>query len=282
MKTVTALLSRRPGERQPRRWANDRVSESAGTPIATEGGGGGRNDGQRRSAGPGRWPRVQGRAPVSGPCDGHQAPVCDFPLGGRDNYAADRAATGAVLKVNPGMAFTARANPAFLGVVRHLGRGGGDLSVPGHRHRISSPAGATGHVDAGLRDVGIIRARAGRPLDSTWPVAVTLISILPAVPDADDPHAIVTALPGAVPPGSCPAIARLGTGLFAQAESGLRDIRRDDATGTRSAPPRPGHAALRGTRPGRARTGPSRGMAPGTRGREAHASSLWRGAGPTW
>jgi hypothetical protein len=51
----------------------------------------------------------------------HQARVYDYLLGGKDNYAADRAATEAWLKVDPGMAFSARANRAFLGrVVRYL------------------------------------------------------------------------------------------------------------------------------------------------------------------
>src|SRR5271168_4805894 len=51
----------------------------------------------------------------------HQARVYDYMLGGKDNYAADRAAVEAWLKVDPGMAFIARANRAFLGrVVRYL------------------------------------------------------------------------------------------------------------------------------------------------------------------
>src|SRR5947209_17937526 len=51
----------------------------------------------------------------------HQARMYDYALGGKDNYAADRAAAEAVLKVNPEMAFTARANRAFLGrAVRYL------------------------------------------------------------------------------------------------------------------------------------------------------------------
>jgi len=38
-------------------------------------------------------------------------------------------------------------------------------------------------------------------------VAVTLIAILHAIPDSDDPHAIVTSLLDAVPPGSYLALA---------------------------------------------------------------------------
>ena len=51
----------------------------------------------------------------------HQARMYDYLLGGKDNYAADRAQTEAALKVYPEWAFTARANRAFLGrAVRFL------------------------------------------------------------------------------------------------------------------------------------------------------------------
>ena len=51
----------------------------------------------------------------------HQARMYDYLLGGKDNYAADRAAVEATLKVYPGLAFTAQANRAFLGrAVRYV------------------------------------------------------------------------------------------------------------------------------------------------------------------
>jgi len=51
----------------------------------------------------------------------HQARIYDYLLGGKDNYAADRAASEAVLTIYPEMAFNARANRAFLGrAVRYL------------------------------------------------------------------------------------------------------------------------------------------------------------------
>jgi len=51
----------------------------------------------------------------------HQARMYDYMLGGKDNYAADRAAVEATLKVYPDAAFTTRANRAFLGrVIRYL------------------------------------------------------------------------------------------------------------------------------------------------------------------
>src|SRR5487761_1505625 len=51
----------------------------------------------------------------------HQARMYDYVLGGKDNYAADRAAVEAGLKAWPDMAFAMRANRAYLGrVVRYL------------------------------------------------------------------------------------------------------------------------------------------------------------------
>jgi S-adenosyl methyltransferase len=51
----------------------------------------------------------------------HQARVYDYLLGGKDNYAADRAAVEAYLKIDPELTFSARANRAFLGrAVRYL------------------------------------------------------------------------------------------------------------------------------------------------------------------
>jgi hypothetical protein len=78
----------------------------------------------------------------------------------------------------------------------------------------SSEAGATEYIDADLRDTGTILGQAGKLLDFTRPVAVTLLGILHAIPDSDDPHAIVATLMAAVPPGSYLAISHLGSDLF--------------------------------------------------------------------
>ena len=47
-------------------------------------------------------------------------------------------------------------------------------------------------------------------------MAVTLIAILHAIPDSDDPHAIVATLMDAVPPGSYLALSHAGSDLFDQ------------------------------------------------------------------
>jgi S-adenosyl methyltransferase len=183
----------------------------------------------------------------------HQARVYDYLLGGTDNFAADRAVAEATLKVNPDLAPSAHANRAFLGrVIRYLAGEAGirqfldigtgiptagnthqvaqaiapesrvvyvdyDPIVLAHAHAllISHEAGATEYIDADLRDTRTILDQAAKLLDFTKPVAVTLISILHAIPDADDPHVIVARLLDAVPSGSYLAISHMGWDLMA-------------------------------------------------------------------
>ena len=193
----------------------------------------------------------------------HQARVYDYLLGGKDNYAADRAATEAWLKIDPELAFTARANRAFLGrVVRYLAGEAGvrqfldigtGIPAAGNTHQVaqaiapetrvvytdydpivlaharalltSSQAGATDYIDADLRDTGVILAQARELLDFTKPVAVTLLAILHAIPDSDDPHAIVAQLMDAVPSGSYLAVSHAGSDLLdQQKQEGLKGI----------------------------------------------------------
>ena len=141
----------------------------------------------------------------------HQARMYDYLLGGKDNYAADRAATDAALKVWPDLAFAARANRAFLGrAVRYLAAEAGirqfldlgtGIPTAGNTHEVaqaiapetrvvyvdydpivlaharalldSSEEGATEYIDADLRDTGSILDQAAQLLDFSKPVAVT-------------------------------------------------------------------------------------------------------------
>jgi hypothetical protein len=182
----------------------------------------------------------------------HQARMYDYVLGGKDNYAADRAAVEAGLKAWPDMAFAMRANRAFLGrVVRYLAGEAGirqfldigtGIPTAGNTHQVaqaiapeslvvyadydpvvlaharalltSHEAGATEYIDADLRDTGTILERAAQLLDFTKPVAVTLLAIVHVIPDADDPHAIVAKVMDAVPSGSYLAISHAGSDLF--------------------------------------------------------------------
>jgi S-adenosyl methyltransferase len=79
----------------------------------------------------------------------------------------------------------------------------------------SHEAGASEYIDSDLRDTQTILGEAAKLLDFTKPVAVTLISILHAIPDGDDPHAIVARLLAAVPSGSYLAISHMRADLMA-------------------------------------------------------------------
>jgi hypothetical protein len=181
----------------------------------------------------------------------HQARAYDYLLGGKDNYAADREAVEEWLKINPELAFTARANRAFLGrAITYLAAEAGirqfldigtGIPTAGNIHEIaqeiapesrvvyvdydpvvlaharalltSSDAGATEYIEADLRETGEILGRAGQLLDFSRPVAVTLVAILHAIPDSDDPYAIVARVMDAVPSGSYLALSHAGLDL---------------------------------------------------------------------
>jgi hypothetical protein len=192
-----------------------------------------------------------------------QARMYDYLLGGKDNYAADREAVQQALLAWPEMPFTARANRAFLGHaasyltaeagIRQFLDIGTGIPTAGNTHQVaqaiapesrvvyvdydpivlsharalltSNEEGATDYIDADLRDAGAILSQASQLLDFTRPVAVTLIAILNAIPDSDDPHAIVATLMDAVPPGSYLALTHLASDLLGQeAQDGLQDV----------------------------------------------------------
>jgi O-methyltransferase involved in polyketide biosynthesis len=170
----------------------------------------------------------------------HPARVYDYWLGGKNNFAADREAAEAVIAVRPSILFDIRANRAFLGrAVRHLAAEAGvrqfldlgtGIPATGNTHEVaqaaapmsrivyvdndpivlaharallnSGPSGATSYIDADLRDTDKILAVAAETLDFTQPVAVMLIGVLHLIPDAEDPHGIVTRLMSAMPAGS--------------------------------------------------------------------------------
>ena len=132
----------------------------------------------------------------------HPARVYDYWLGGKDNFAADRAAAKRVLEAKPGIRDNVRANRRFLtravrflaaeaGVQQFLDIGTGipaannthevtqavrpearvtyvdnDPIVLAHaRALLTSVAGPTMFIDADLRDVGTILSRAGETLN---------------------------------------------------------------------------------------------------------------------
>ena len=203
---------------------------------------------------PGEDPAGQSKRPPFDTTVANQARIYDYLLGGKDNYEADRAAVDAVLKIAPELGFTARENRAFLGrAVRYLAAEAGirqfldigtGIPTGGNTHQVaqaaapearvvyvdydpvvlaharellkSSKAGATQYIDADLRDTAKILDQAGRLLDFTQPVALTLLMILHVIPDSDDPYAMVARLMDALPPGSYLALSHLGAELLDQ------------------------------------------------------------------
>ena len=183
----------------------------------------------------------------------HPARVYDYLLGGKDNFAADRAAAEEGMKANPNSLIPPRENRAFLRrAVRYLAREAGisqfldigtgiptspnvheiaqqanprariayvdnDPIVLSHARALltSGPEGKTAYIDADLRDVERIL---GSPdlqgtLDLSQPVALMLIAVLHFIPDADDPHGLVAKLMAGMPSGSYLALSHL-TGDF--------------------------------------------------------------------
>jgi hypothetical protein len=170
----------------------------------------------------------------------HVARVYNYWLGGKDNFAADRAAAEQAMAAFPDIVLSARANRAFLRrAVTYLAREAGirqfldiGTGIPSanNTHEVaqsvasdsrivyvdndpvvlaqartlltSTPDGATDYIDADLRQAEQILAKAGQTLDFTKPVAVMLMAILQHLSEADDPYQVVATLMAAVPAGS--------------------------------------------------------------------------------
>ena len=184
----------------------------------------------------------------------HIARVYNYWLGGKDHFAADRAAGEATTSVYPGIRLSAQANRAFLArVVRYLAEVEGirqfldigtGLPTANNTHEVaqaaapesrivyvdndplvlaharalltSSPAGVTAYLDADLRDTGKILREAAATLDFSRPVAIMLIAVLHYIPGLAEARDIVAELLAAVPPGSFIAVSHAGSDLSPQ------------------------------------------------------------------
>jgi S-adenosyl methyltransferase len=192
----------------------------------------------------------------------HIARVYDYWLGGKDNFAADRAAGDEALEAYPNLVFSVRANRAFLArTVRYLAGEAGirqfldigtGIPTANNTHQVaqsvapqcrvvyadndpivlsharalmaSGPLGACDYLDADARDTQTILASAAGTLDFSQPVAVMLIAILHLIGDEDDPRGIVATLMGAVPPGSYLVVSHVASDIEPEkmAEMGKR------------------------------------------------------------
>jgi S-adenosyl methyltransferase len=181
----------------------------------------------------------------------HSARVHDYWLGGKDNFAADRAAGDAVIAAYPGIVMSVRANRAFLaraaqflaaeaGIRQFLDIGTG-IPTANNTHEVAqsvapdsrvvyvdydpvvlaharvllvgSAEGVTDYIDADLRDPETILENATRTLDFSRPVAVMLIAIMHLIGDDADPYGIVRRLMAAVPSGSYLALSQVASDI---------------------------------------------------------------------
>ena len=170
----------------------------------------------------------------------HPARVYDYLLGGKDNFAADRAAAEEIIETSPVVFECVRANRAFLsrvvgylageaGIGQFLDIGTG-LPTAANTHQVaqrvrpdsrvvyvdndpivlaharalltSTPQGACAYIDADARDTAAVLDRAAETLDFGAPVAVMVLCTMQYVADADRPHDIIARLMAAVPSGS--------------------------------------------------------------------------------
>jgi len=170
----------------------------------------------------------------------HPARIYDYWLGGKDNFAADRAAGDQVIEIRPEIIVGVRANRRFLGrAVRYLVEREGirqfldigtglpsadnthevaqaiapdarivyadnDPIVLAHARALltSTPEGQTAYISTDLREAGTVLREAARTLDFSQPVALMFLMTLQYIPDSDDPHAIVRRYVDALAPGS--------------------------------------------------------------------------------
>jgi S-adenosyl methyltransferase len=172
----------------------------------------------------------------------HPARRYNYWLGGKDNFAADRANGDAVEKAMPTIRLMAIENRRFLGraarflAERHGVRQfldiGTGIPAPGNTHEVvqavdptakivyvdndpivltharalltSAPAGSVAYLDADLRDPRSIleNPELRATLDFTQPVGLLLIAVLHFIREDEDPAGIVRTLLDALPAGS--------------------------------------------------------------------------------
>ncbi|MGN9842787.1 SAM-dependent methyltransferase [Nonomuraea sp. H19] len=178
------------------------------------------------------------------------ARIYNYFLGGKDNFAADRAAAEAVLAMAPEVRVAARENREFLvRAVDYLTRGVGirqfvdiGAGIPAERpvHEVAQavdPDARVAYVDNDTivlsharalldrgRGTAVVGGDVREPeaileapelaglIDVGRPVAVILIAVLHFVPDSDDPAALVRRLADRLPSGSHVVITHLSDG----------------------------------------------------------------------
>lgn len=202
-----------------------------------------------------------GTQPGNDPGIPNQARVYDYLLGGKDNYAADRAAVDEVLVAVPDVRRMARANRAFAmravaviaqaGVRQFIDLGTGIPTSPSVHEvaRRADPAARVVYVDhdpvvqahnearlASDRRVTTVLADIRRPemimghrevqrqIDFTEPVGVLCIATLHLVRDEDDPGGIISRFRDRMSLGSYLVVSQFSTDSDADAAAKLHAV----------------------------------------------------------
>jgi len=199
----------------------------------------------------------------------HSARMYDYYLGGRTNYAADRAAAEQVIERFPAIGVVARVNRSFMhratrffadsGVTRFLDIGTGIPTSP-NLHEVaqqlrpearvvyvdndplvlvyadalldSAAEGSTAYVEADVNDPeAVLRTPAVQNLLADGePVALSLNALLHFVGDKSDPRWVVETLVQALPSGSYLALSHCTDDFAPQAWRGIERIYRTRGT----------------------------------------------------
>lgn len=175
------------------------------------------------------------------------ARIYNYAIGGKDNFAADRAAVEDLFRLAPENAYVPKANREFLvkavrfaaeqGITQFLDLGAG-LPSQNATHEVARRVQPDAHVvyvdsdpvvlvharailagnDKGLAVVAedirdsrqvLDDPRTRRLIDFSQPVAVLLVALLHGIPDADDPAGIVADYVRPLVPGSLVALSHL-------------------------------------------------------------------------
>jgi S-adenosyl methyltransferase len=171
----------------------------------------------------------------------HPARRYNYWLGGKDNFAADRASGDAVAAAFPNIRLAAVENRGFLrravtflaseaGIRQFLDIGTG-LPSADNTHEVAqrlapdarvvyvdndplvmvharalltsaSESGVTDYIEADLREPDKILKEARRTLDFTQPVALMLVAVLHFISEDEDPYGLVARLVANLTPGS--------------------------------------------------------------------------------
>jgi SAM-dependent methyltransferase len=200
-------------------------------------------------------------SPGNDPARPAAARIYDYLLGGKDNYAVDRAAAERVLTVAPDQRQLARANRAFAiravgalasaGIRQFVDLGTGFPTSPSVHEaaRQAAPGARVVYVDYDplvhvhntallAQDDQVVSVQAdirqpetilehpdlNRLIDFGQPVGVLCVAVLHLVPDAEDPEGIVARFRDALCPGSYLALSQFTSDSDPDAMAELRAV----------------------------------------------------------